>query len=61
MRRYDIDLCFVANEAHSSGLVAIDAAQPGAKIAVAEVGIGQRPLLGGVSGRESKIPWRVVI
>lgn len=61
MRRYDIDLCFVANEAHSSGLVAIDAAQPGAKIAVAEVGIGQRALFGGVSGRQSKIPRRVVV
>lgn len=26
MRRYDVDLCFLANKAHSSGFVAIDAA-----------------------------------
>jgi hypothetical protein len=61
MRRYDIDFRFVANKAHSSRLVAIDAALSGAKIAVAEVSIGQRALLGGVSGGESKIPWRVVV
>lgn len=40
MRRYDIDLGRIANEAHASRLVAIDAALSGAQIAVAEVGVG---------------------
>lgn len=61
MRRYDIDLGRIANEAHASGLVAIDAALSGAQIAVAEVGVGQRPLLGRISRGQPKIPWRVVV
>lgn len=61
MRRYDIDLGLVADEAHSSRLEAIDAALSGAQVAIAEVGIGQRALLSGVSGRQPKIPWRIVL
>lgn len=61
MRRYDIDLGRVANEAHARGLVAIDAALSGAQVAVAEVGIGQRALLGRVSRGQPKMPWRVVV
>lgn len=61
MRRYDIDLGGVSNEAHASRLVAIDAALSGAQIAVAEVGVGQRALLGRVSRGQPKIPWHVVV
>lgn len=37
---YDVDLGFVADEAHASRLIAIDAAEPGAQVTVAQVRIG---------------------
>lgn len=61
MRRYDIYFGLVTNEAHSCCLVAIDAALSGAQITVAEMGISQRTLLGGVSGGQPKIPWCAVV
>ncbi len=57
----DVDLGLLADEAHARGLVAVDAAETGAQVAVAQVGVGPGPLPGGIGGAEGHVAGGVVV
>ena len=61
MGRNDIDLGLVTNEAHASGLVAVDTAFSGAEVAVAEVRVGQAAFLRRLTRTEELVPRYVVV
>ena len=59
---YDIDLgCLGADEADAGSFPAVDAAASRAEVAIAQVGIGLRPLLGDFDRGEEMIAGDVVI
>lgn len=58
---YDINLDLLPDETHASGLVAVDATQPRAEIAVPKVGVGLRAFLGRVHRAQRLIARNIVV
>lgn len=61
MRRDDIDLHILADEAHARRLIAVHAAEARTEIAVPQVRVGLRALLGGVDLGERLVARDVVV
>lgn len=61
MRRNHVDLDIGSDETHAGRLISVDAAKPGAEVAVPQVRVRLGALLGSIDGAEELVAGYIVV